>query len=144
MHQDSADLITRLKPEAVSASRRAHAPYSGLQIGACVMTEKGKVHSGCNLENASYGLTLCAERVAAAAAVAASQGARTGLLRCCLIYSSGSDPLTPCGACRQFLSEFMAADGLILSCCDSEVVASWRLDELLPSQFTLPEHGSVE
>lgn len=139
LNQDHIETIAHLKPLAITASRRAHAPYSRLRIGACVMTRDGEVHSGCNLENASYGLTLCAERVAAATAVAASDHARPGLLVHCLIYSSGPVPLTPCGACRQFLSEFMAADGLILSCCDSDAVASWRLDELLPSQFCLPD-----
>jgi cytidine deaminase len=138
MQQELSDLVALLKPAAVSASKRAHAPYSGLQIGACVLTQNGELHSGSNIENASYGLTICAERVAASTAVAASEEPRGELLSTCLIYSSGPRPLTPCGACRQFLSEFMSADGLVLSCCDTQAVACWRLDQLLPDQFSLP------
>ncbi len=86
----------------------AYAPYSKVQVGAAVLTEEGEVHAGCNVENASFGLTLCAERCAVARAVAGGQRR----LRAIAIATSLDDPLMPCGACRQFLHEF--APGMIV------------------------------
>jgi cytidine deaminase len=81
--------------------RRAHAPYSAFAVGAAVRDERGRIHVGCNVENASYGLTVCAERNAVAAAVAG--GARH--IRAAAVVSAARPPASPCGACRQVLAE---------------------------------------
>ncbi|HEU5170286.1 MAG TPA: cytidine deaminase [Gemmatimonadales bacterium] len=115
---------------AEAARRHAHAPYSNYRVGAAVEAEDGSIHAGCNVENASYGLTICAERAAVCAAVAA--GARR--LRRAVVVTDSDPPGAPCGACRQVLAEF----GL-----DMEVTAigpqrtlRWTLRELLPDAFT--------
>ena len=115
---------------AEAARRHAHAPYSRYQVGAAVETEDGAVYAGCNVENASFGLTICAERAAVCAAVAA--GARK--IRRAVVITNSDPPGAPCGACRQVLAEF----GL-----DMEVTAigparrmQWILRDLLPDAFT--------
>jgi cytidine deaminase len=115
---------------AEDARRHAHAPYSHYLVGAAVETEDGRIFAGCNVENASYGLTICAERAAVCAAVA--NGARR--IRRAVVVTDSDPPGAPCGACRQVLAEF----GL-----DMEVMAvgpsrrmQWSLRELLPSAFT--------
>jgi len=115
---------------AEAARRHAHAPYSRYQVGAAVETEDGTVYAGCNVENASFGLTICAERAAVCAAVAA--GARK--IRRAVVITDSDPPGAPCGACRQVLAEF----GL-----DMEVTAigparrmQWILRDLLPDAFT--------
>ena len=88
---------------AREAAIRAHAPYSGFRVGAALLTGDGRIFTGCNIENASYGLSLCAERVALAKAV--SEGAT--VFRALAIAGGAADtPATPCGACRQALAEF--------------------------------------
>ena len=89
--------------EAAKAAReRAHAPYSGFAVGAAILCADGTVVSGCNVENLSFGLTMCAERVAVGTAIA--MGKRT--FRCIAIVSDSDEVLSPCGACRQVLAEF--------------------------------------
>lgn len=114
---------------AESARANAHAPYSNYDVGAAVEAASGVVYVGCNVENASYGLTLCAERVAVGAAIAAGERAFTRIV----VVTESDPPAAPCGACRQFLAEFG---------CDLEVVAvgpqgrrSWRLGDLIPEKF---------
>ena len=123
----------------VSAARRvranAFAPYSKFQVGAAVLDEKGRVHVGCNVENASYGLTICAERNAVAAAIAA--GARRVLA---VAVVTGAHPATPpCGACRQVLVEVAADDTVVLlaSTRGQGVPERWKLGDLLPRAFRL-------
>jgi len=89
---------------ARAVRQRAHAPYSNFRVGAAVLDETGRVHAGCNVENASYGLTVCAERNAVAAAVAA--GARR--VMAVAVASGSRPPASPCGACRQVLAELAA------------------------------------
>ena len=119
-----------LEQEARKAVERAHAPYSGLRVGAALLCTDGSVWTGCNVENASYGLTICAERVAVANAVVAG---RKGFARI-VIVTSAPDPVPPCGACRQVLSEFVE-DMEIISVAPDGTRATWRLHDLLPHAF---------
>lgn len=114
---------------ADAAREHAYAPYSGFRVGAAIEAADGRVFRGCNVENASYGMTICAERAAVAAAVAA--GARD-LVRVC-ITTEASRAVAPCGACRQVLAEFGLRMRVVSRA--GEHVAHWRLDELLPAQF---------
>lgn len=120
------DLVRRAR----AVMENAYAPYSRFHVGAAIEADDGTVHVGCNVENASYGLTICAERMAVGAAVAA--GKRK--LKRVAVATAVEPPATPCGACRQLLAEF----GL-----DLEIIAvgpaterRWRLRELLPEAFT--------
>ncbi|MBI2899450.1 MAG: cytidine deaminase [Planctomycetes bacterium] len=119
--------------DLVAAARevmaRAHAPYSGFRVGAALRTRSGRVFTGCNVENAAFGLTFCAERGAVAAAVAAGEREFVEIA----IVSSGGEPTSPCGACRQVLAEF-AEDLAIVLAGDRETVRT-SLRELLPSAF---------
>ncbi|HMJ58590.1 MAG TPA: cytidine deaminase [Gemmatimonadales bacterium] len=122
--------MTDLVARAREAMRNAWAPYSEFHVGAAIEAEDGRVFVGCNVESASYGLTICAERMALGAAVAG--GARS--LRRIAVTTEVDPPAAPCGACRQLLAEF----GLKL-----EVIAvgpsterRWTLGALLPDAFT--------
>lgn len=122
--------LIALKTAAQSASERAYAPYSKFPVGAAVLSESGEIFAGCNVENASYGLTICAERNAVFAAVAA--GHRR--LLACAIYVPGRDVAAPCGACRQVLREFgTTMDVVSTSGAGRELRA--QLDILLPHSF---------
>jgi cytidine deaminase len=119
---------------AWDAQQRAYCPYSGFPVGAALRTASGKLYLGVNVENASYGLTICAERVAAVAAVAA------GELQFTAIAIASRDGASPCGACRQFLAEFNP--GLQVLIVDSHAPTKsteTTLDVLLPSRFTGPK-----
>jgi len=119
---------------ALSIRQQAYAPYSKFLVGAAVLTEDGTVFTGTNVENASYGLTICAERVAAAAAVAA--GHRK--LKAVAVATAGG--ASPCGACRQFLAEFGGSMDLLLVDADRpENVKQMSLADLLPEQFHLEQ-----
>ena len=118
---------------AQAAGQRAHAPYSNLKVGAALEGESGVVYAGCNVENASFGLTVCAERVALGCAV--SQGERT--FRRLLIFTADAGPLSPCGACRQVLAEF-CRQLPILSVGRGGVSRTFDLGDLLPHAFGWP------
>lgn len=132
-----ASLITEsqrqlLVEQALAARANAYAPYSKFLVGAALLTDKGKLVAGCNVENSSYGLTLCAERVAASSAIAA--GAK-GFSAIAIASESG---VAPCGACRQFLYEWGGQLEVILVDASScEVNKITTLDELLPGGFRL-------
>jgi cytidine deaminase len=122
-------LTDSLISAARSAQARAYAPYSQFRVGAALEAADGTVFIGCNVENASYGLTICAERAAICAAVSA--GAKR--FRRAVVVSDVDPPAAPCGACRQVLAEFgldLPIDGV-----GSKRTVSWRLSDLLPVAF---------
>lgn len=127
--------IDSLYSHAQKASDQAYSPYSSARVGAAVLDVGGRVHTGCNVENSSYGLTQCAERNALAAAVNA--GMQPGTARTLLIYATGFEVLAPCGACRQVMSELLASDALVISCRSETDFRSWSIQELLPDPFVL-------
>jgi cytidine deaminase len=104
-------------------------------VGAAVRTADGRVFTGCNVENASFGLTICAERNAIFQAVTA--GARD--IVAVAVYTPTRRPVSPCGACRQVIAEFGAAD--VHSACDTELTKRWTAAELLPDGFGLKPRG---
>ena len=119
-----------LANQAWAVRKHAHAPYSRFAVGAALLAESGQVYSGCNVENVSFGLTICAERSAAAAAIGAGCRKFLGIA----IVADTETPVVPCGACRQFLAEFHAAMPIYTVGRDG-VSHSWLLSELLPSPF---------
>jgi cytidine deaminase len=104
-------------------------------VGASVLDQEGNIHTGCNVENASYGMTQCAERNALAAAINA--GMKPGTARTVVIYATGFEVLAPCGACCQVMSELLAEDAVVYSCHDEKNYRSWSIRELLPEPFIL-------
>jgi len=116
-----------LRAAATAVAARAHAPYSGLRVGAAGQDRDGTVVTGCNVENASYGLTLCAE----CGLVSAQHAAAAGPLVAVSVVAGDGAPLVPCGRCRQLLLEAGGPD-LLLDADGAPV----RLGDLLPSAFT--------
>jgi len=124
-------LREKLCRKSVAAIQHAYCPYSRFSVGAAVLTVDDRIFCGANVENASYGLTICAERVAAVAAVNA------GHLRFQAVAVTSPGGHSPCGACRQFLAEF--DDQTVILLIDSDrpdVVRETTLDDLLPDRFT--------
>lgn len=126
----SAELIRRAR----EVKQHAYCPYSKFRVGAALETADGGVYVGTNVESASYGLTICAERMAIGAAVADGGGAGTRAFRRIVVATDVDPPASPCGACRQLLAEFGT---------DLEVIAAgptserrWPLAQLLPDAFT--------
>jgi cytidine deaminase len=114
---------------ARGAQTNAHVPYSRFPVGAALRAEDGRVFTGANVENASYGLANCAERVAVGAAITAGARRFSRLV----IVTNSSPPAAPCGACRQVLNEF--GRDLVVEAVGPEGSRSWRLEELLPDDF---------
>ena len=124
---------------ARSAQRKAYAPYSNYLVGAAVLDDQGRIHSGCNVENAAYPEGLCAEAAALSAMVLAGS---TRALAVLVVGNGGKNKsawTTPCGGCRQKLREFGASDMPILSANDSALGPRYTLSALLPEGFG-PEH----
>jgi cytidine deaminase len=131
MEKQVQDSLVR---SALEIRQQAYAPYSKFLVGAAVASDDGTVFTGTNVENASYGLTICAERVAAAAAVAAGHRKITAVA----VATAGG--ASPCGACRQFLAEFGGSmDVLLVDADRPDVVKHLSLADLLPEQFSLDE-----
>ena len=123
-----------LAAAARAAQGQAYAPYSGYRVGAALEADDGNIYAGCNVENASYGLSLCAERAAVAAAVAG--GARR--FRRAVVVSDSDPPTAPCGACRQVLAEFGDFE---VTAVGPERTLHWRVAELLPAAFSRAQLG---
>lgn len=122
--------------EAIDAMKNAYAPYSGYKVGAALLTEKGKLFAGCNIENAAYTPTVCAERVALFNAISSGErnftaiavaGGKDGVI-------SGAFPL--CGVCRQVMAEFCAPDFTVLVVTGEDSYKKYTLNELFPQAFT--------
>jgi cytidine deaminase len=122
--------VASLRAAAREARERAYAPYSGFQVGAALLTDDGRTFTGANVENASYGLSMCAERTAVFHAVA--EGARG--LRAVAVSATGDEPTWPCGACRQVLHEF-GPDMVVISEGLGGRTEERKLTELLPLAF---------
>lgn len=131
MSDDALD--QRLTAAAREIQRNAHAPYSGFRVGAALLTDDGTVFTGANVENVSYGLTICAERAAVCAAVSAGHRQIAAIA---VVASTGI--VAPCGACRQVLAEFAAPDMRVImqDLADPGATRTVRLAELLPMPFS--------
>jgi cytidine deaminase len=114
---------------------RAHAPYSRYQVGAAVRDERGRIHVGCNVENASFGLTVCAERNAVGAAVAAGSRRITAVA----VVTASKPPASPCGACRQVLAELAADEVPVYLAGPRGKAEVTTVGELLPRSFRLKD-----
>ena len=133
MEQPSETKWAALAATARAAAANAYCPYSGFRVGAAVLSNVGAIASGCNVENASYGLTICAERNAVFRAIA--DGAKA--IVAVTLYTPTAEPSTLCGACRQVIAEF-GADAEIRCYCDGSTVATFAMKDRLPAAFTLP------
>lgn len=123
-----------LTAAARAALNNAYAPYSRFRVGCALVGESGTVYTGCNVENASFGLTICAERAALIRAVVMGEQRFTHAL----LVSDAAVPVAPCGACREVLAEF-APKLNIESVAPDGTSSTWTLDTLLPARFELPE-----
>jgi cytidine deaminase len=123
--------LVSLENAALRVRKRAYAPYSNFQVGAALESTDGKIFSGCNVENISYGLTICAERNAVFAAIAVG----TRSFRRIVIVADSKEPVTPCGACRQVLSEFSENMEIISINLQSHKFRA-KLSKLLPRSKT--------
>ncbi|MDH3402622.1 MAG: cytidine deaminase [Acidobacteriota bacterium] len=129
----SDDRLAALIAAALAARQRAYAPYSRFTVGAALETAGGEIFTGCNVENSSYGLTICAERVAVGAAVAAGQREFSR------VVVASAAKAGPCGACRQVLAEFGDLEVVMVD-ETGRVERRRRLAELLPEQFKLLDY----
>jgi cytidine deaminase len=127
--------VQALTAAARAARENAHAPYSRFRVGAALLDEQGRIHAGCNVENAAYPQGLCAEAVALGHLVLAG-GTR---VVAALVFGEAAAPVTPCGGCRQKLREFAADDAPVLCADASGLRARFTLGQLLPASFG-PDH----
>jgi cytidine deaminase len=130
----SADDRDRLRSAARGVMQNAHVPYSGFRVGAAILTERGDLFAGCNVENSSYGLTNCAERSAIFAAVS-QLGPANVVIRAVAVVNAQGVPCSPCGACRQVIYEF-GPDAIVLFQAEAGEREA-HIAELLPFGFRL-------
>jgi cytidine deaminase len=129
-------MIQELIKAAMAAREKAYAPYSRFRVGAALLTGRGEIYPGCNVENASYGLTCCAERVAVFNALCSGEK----IFKAIAVVSDSADFCTPCGACRQVLAEF-GGDINVIMCNNRGEYTERVITELLPGFFTLNKHS---
>lgn len=122
-----------LRKRALEVRKNSYSPYSGHKVGAAILMSDGSIHAGCNVENSSYGGTLCAERVAVHSAVAA-KGPQVRV-REVVVATDATPPWPPCGMCRQVISEFQE-EAVIHAVNPQGDIQSWKFEDLLPSAFT--------
>jgi cytidine deaminase len=136
-----SDKINLLR-KAAAARLSAYSPYSGFRVGACLLADDGDVAPGCNVENASYGLTTCAERTALFTAIAAGRRSFSVMA----VVADGKEPAWPCGACRQVLAEFCSDTLLVLTAGadDIEGFREARLGHLLPHTFLMEKQTRLD
>jgi len=126
----SAFTVRRLETAARAAAKASYSPYSKFRVGTAVLAGSGKIYSGCNVENASYGLCNCAERTAIF--TAATAGERK--IKAVVVFTPTSTPTMPCGACRQVINEF-GANATVISVCNSAKRIETTLPALLSEAF---------
>jgi cytidine deaminase len=124
--------IEELVEAAKDGFAKAYAPYSNFHVGAAALTVNGKIVKGCNVENASYGLTVCAERNCLAQGVIAGEQKFSAIV----IYTNQEKLTPPCGACRQVIAEFLAPEALVKAVNQNNDTKEWTVNELLPDAFT--------
>ncbi len=125
--------LKKLENLARQSAGRAYAPYSQFCVGAAILTVAGEIFCGCNVENASFGLSNCAERTAIFNAVATGKKSPVQL-KCIVVYTPTKNATTPCGACRQVIHEF-GPDAQVISICDSQERITVSIGTLLPGAF---------
>lgn len=129
--EDLDPKLRRLVHLALKVRKRAYAPYSKYLVGVVIVDGRGHIHSGCNVENASYGVSVCAERVAITKMV--SRGAKE--IRRLVLVTSSDEPVFPCGLCRQSIAEFGPEAMIVTVNRRATVFSQSTLSEILPSQF---------
>lgn len=139
MSKITNELIQKMLEKALLVRENAYVPYSKFKVGACVCAEDGELFIGCNVENASFRLTNCAETSAICNMIAAGKKHILAIL----VVGPHVSMITPCGACRQVIREFAALDAPIYLCDDTKILLKTTVGELLPLSFG-PEHLSVE
>lgn len=125
-----------LSKVAESASIKAYAPYSNFHVGAAALTTDNKIVQGCNVENASYGLTVCAERNCIAQGVINNKASNTVKFSAIVIYTAQEKLTPPCGACRQVISEFFPQNAEVMAVNHLNEQKKWTVEQLLPDAFT--------
>lgn len=130
---EKQQLIDLLLPVAKQSAERAYCNYSQFSVGAALLCHDDRIIPGCNVENASFGLTNCAERTALFTAIA--EGYAPGTFKALLVYTPTETISSPCGACRQVINELIGNGVTIIGCCDGAEPQFWTADTLLPGGF---------
>ncbi len=128
------DQITKLYEEAVKVRKNSYSPYSKFKVGAALLLDDDKIITGTNVENSSYGLAMCAERNALFTAIA--QGYKKENILAILVVANTDGPCSPCGACRQVISELMDKDADVILTNRKNDIKEFKVKDLLPFSFT--------
>lgn len=130
-------LKDQLIAKAYEAAKQAYSPYSNIHVGAALITRHGEIFTGCNIENASYGLTMCAERTAVFNAYSQTKKSRAELIQAIAVVRLDETPISPCGACRQVMLEFCPEADLYYFKARSKL-KQVKVKDLIPDGFRLP------